>query len=104
MEARYANMSAPLPIAPKMNTGLRPTRSASVAHAGIVARATRFAEMDTHSIVVSSSPAGPVANESAHTAKIVLTVDASAASATRSTPGQWLRSSGPTGTLGVSPD
>ena len=78
-------MSAPLPSVPKMNTGLRPMRSASVAHAGIAASATTFAAIETHSIVVRSSPSPSTANESAQTAKIVLTVDASDPRATRAT-------------------
>ena len=78
-------MSAPLPSAPKMNTGLRPMRSASIAHAGMATSATTLATMATHSIVVRSRPTVSTANDSAQTAKIVLTVDASAASATRRT-------------------
>ena len=49
-------MSAPLPIAPKMNTGLRPMRSASIAHSGSAPSATTLAEIETHSIVVRSRP------------------------------------------------
>jgi hypothetical protein len=59
--ARYANISAPLPSA---NTGLRPIRSASTAHAGIAASATTFVTIATHSIVVRSSPVS-TANDSA---------------------------------------
>ena len=98
MAARYANIRAPLPSAPKMNTGLRPMRSASVAHAGMATSATALVTMATHSIVVLSSPTVSTANDSAHTAKIVLTVDASAPKVTRSTLARWSRSSTATGT------
>ncbi len=58
-------MSTPLPTAPKMNTGLRPIRSASVAQAGIAPSATTLATIATHSIVVWSRPSVSTANESA---------------------------------------
>ena len=37
-----------------MKTGLRPTRSASIAQSGIATNATIFVRMATHSIVVRS--------------------------------------------------
>jgi hypothetical protein len=49
-------MSAPLESVPVISTGLRPTRSASAAHAGIAASATTLVTIATHSIVVLSSP------------------------------------------------
>ena len=74
-----------------MNTGLRPMRSASIAHSGSAASATALAAIETHSIVVRSRPWSLTAKLSAQTAKIVLTVDASAASATRRTSRLWSR-------------
>ena len=58
-------MSAPLPTAPKMNTGLRPMRSERVAHAGIAASATTLVAIATHSMVVWSRPLSSTAYESA---------------------------------------
>ena len=46
----------PLPIAPKMNTRLRPTRSDRIAQAGSAASATTLVTIATHSIVVRSRP------------------------------------------------
>jgi hypothetical protein len=51
---RYANINRPDASAPKMKTGLRPTRSASIAHNGIAISATIFVRIATHSIVVRS--------------------------------------------------
>ena len=56
MAAKYAKISTALPSAPPMNTGLRPMRSESVAHAGIATSATALAEMPTQSIVDEGIP------------------------------------------------
>ncbi len=58
-------MSAPLDSVPAISTGLRPTRSASAAHAGMAASATTLVTIATHSIVVLSRPLPSTANESA---------------------------------------
>ena len=80
-----------------MKTGLRPMRSARVAQAGMAMSATTLVTMATHSMVVLSRPTVSTANDSAHTAKIVLTVEASAPNVTRSTLARWSRSSTATG-------
>jgi cephalosporin hydroxylase len=83
-----------------MNTGLRPTRSATLAAAGIASRATALAMTETQSMVERSRPTTEVAKDSDHTRKTTLTVLIIAAAATRSTAVLWylnIRDSGVAG-------
>ena len=56
MAPRKANTRTPLPSTPVTNTGLRPTRSDSRPHHGIMAIAKRLATMASQSMVVSLIP------------------------------------------------
>ncbi|GEC99465.1 hypothetical protein KVA01_16200 [Kocuria varians] len=85
-----------------MNTGLRPIRSASMAHAGIVNRATKLASTETHSIVERSRPTTEVAKDRDHTRNTTFTVLMSAAAAIRSTAALWYLNITDSGVAGFS--
>lgn len=82
-------MPAAAPIAPAMNTGLRPIRSASRAASGIASSATALTTTGTSSIVERFSPTTEVAKETDQTVKTMLTVLTMAARATRATAALW---------------
>ena len=70
-----------------MNTGFRPIRSATVAHNGIAANATKFTTMPTVNIVVWSILIVLTAYDSPYTPKMVLTVETRQARTTRTRSG-----------------
>ena len=96
-------MSSEEPITPITKMGLRPTRSASSAHAGMVNRATKLASTDTHSMVERSRPTTEVAKDRDHTRNTTLTVLISAAAAIRITAALWYLSIRASGVAGFSP-
>ena len=97
--------STALPRTPVTNTGLRPTRSESIAQNGIVQIATMLAMIASHSMKVLLNPmlkSSDVAKLRAKTANMVLTIAMKAAKKTRSTLTQWSRKSTPRGALDTS--